>query len=78
MKLAGQGPQQPKPARDAVGQTTVDLQTEITQAREQASEALRQQKIGAAQRDIVSDFYKNLAPGGGEPSPRPPPTPPKP
>lgn len=77
MKLAGQGPQQPKPARDGVGQTTVDLQADITQAREQAGEALRQQKIGAAQRDIVTDFYKNLAPGGDAP-PRPPPAPPKP
>lgn len=67
MKLAGQGPVQNKPARDAVGQATIDLQAELTEARQQAAEALRQQRIGTAQRDLVSDFYKNLVPGRAEP-----------
>ncbi|HMP01875.1 MAG TPA: hypothetical protein PKD86_06620 [Gemmatales bacterium] len=72
MRLAGQGPQQPKPGRDGVGQSSAELQAELVEAREQAGEALRQQKVRPAQRDVVADFYKNLAPGGAAPPPSPP------
>jgi hypothetical protein len=71
MKVSGQGPVQPKPARDVVGQSTIDLQAELVEARQQAGESLRQQRIGTAQRDLVSDFYKNLVPGGTAPPKKP-------
>jgi len=32
-------------------------------AKQQASEALKQQKISQTQKNVVTDFYKNLAPG---------------
>jgi hypothetical protein len=51
---------QPKPSDK--GKTTVELGPTILEAREQATEALRTQKVPAAQRDLVSDFYRNLAP----------------
>ncbi len=60
LSFGGYGPIQPKPAEK--GKTTVELGATIQEAREQAVEALRQQKVPAAQRDLVSEFYKNLGP----------------
>jgi hypothetical protein len=62
MRGSGTGPVQPKPAREGIGKTTVEMSADLSEARNQASEALRQQKVGPAQRDLVSDFYKNLTP----------------
>ena len=62
ISYAGQGPVQPKPGQDFKGKSTVELGPDLSDAREQAAEALRQQKIPGAQRDLVSDFYKNLTP----------------
>ncbi len=36
---------------------------DLDQAKQQASEALKQQKISQTQKNVVTDFYKNLAPG---------------
>ncbi len=56
----GYGPQQVKPDRDSIGKTTVDIGPGLVQTRQQATEALRQQKVPPQQRDLVSEFYKNL------------------
>ena len=39
------------------------IQADLDQAKQQASEALKQQKISQTQKNVVTDFYKNLAPG---------------
>lgn len=62
IRVTGQGPVQPKPEKDGVGLTTLELSTELNEASQQASEALRQQKVAPSQRDLVTDFYKNLNP----------------
>lgn len=62
MRVVGVGPVQNKPDKNAQPGAVVDVAAEMNQAREQATEALRQQKVGPAQRDLVSDFYKNLTP----------------
>ncbi|MCS6976524.1 MAG: hypothetical protein NZM31_05875 [Gemmatales bacterium] len=56
----GYGPQQVKPDRNSIGKTTVDIGPELVETRQQATEALRQQKVPPQQRDLVSEFYKNL------------------
>jgi DNA repair exonuclease SbcCD ATPase subunit len=56
----GYGPQQMKPDRDFVGKTTVDIGPALEETRHQASEAVRQQKLPQAQRDMVHEFYRNL------------------
>jgi hypothetical protein len=60
--LQGHGPNQPKPEKNAIGKTTLDIAPDLHETREQATEALRNQKVPAAQRDVVSEFYKNLTP----------------
>jgi hypothetical protein len=55
---------QPKPDRDSIGKTTVDIAPGLTETKQQASEALRQQKVPQPQRDLVTDFYKNLVEQG--------------
>jgi hypothetical protein len=60
--LIGQGPLQPRPAQDVIGKPTVVVAPRMDEAREQALEALRQQKIPPHQLGTVSEFYKNLAP----------------
>jgi len=70
--MKGYGPDMPKPDKDTLGKATVDLATDLLEAGEQAGEALRQQKVPAAQRDVVGDFYKNLTPQkGAEKKPKP-------
>jgi hypothetical protein len=34
----------------------------VEEAKAEATEALRQQKVPSAQRDLVGEFYKNLTP----------------
>ena len=60
----GYGQDQPKPDRDSIGKTTVDIAPGLTETKQQASEALRQQKVPQPQRDLVTDFYKNLVEQG--------------
>ena len=62
MRMVGQGPVQPKPEKDGLGLTTMEMADSLAKAKDQAIEALRQQRVGAAQRDLVTDFYKNLTP----------------
>lgn len=62
MRITGQGPVQPKPEKEGLGLTTAEMADSLVKAKDQAIEALRQQKVGSAQRDLVSDFYKNLTP----------------
>jgi hypothetical protein len=66
MTVVGQGPKQGKPGKDMVKNRMELSPAELDQAKQQASEALKQQKISQTQRDVVTDFYKNLAPAGGE------------
>ena len=65
--MKGYGPEMPKPDKDTLGKSTVDLAPDLMEAGEQAGETLRQQKVPAAQRDVVGEFYKNLTPQKGEP-----------
>lgn len=67
MRVIGQGPIQPKPEKDGVGMSTLELSSELSEANQQANEALRQQKVAPSQRDLVNDFYKNLNPKAKEP-----------
>jgi hypothetical protein len=64
--LEGHGPNQPKPEKNAIGKTTLEIAPDLEATKEQAAEALRSQKIPAGQRDVVSDFYKNLTPEKGK------------
>jgi len=57
----GYGPEQPKPDKDTVGKTTVELGEGIQESGQQATEALRGQRIPQAQKNVVGDFYSNLA-----------------
>lgn len=66
MTVVGQGPKQGKPGKDMVKNRMELSPADLDQAKQQASEALKQQKISQTQRDVVTDFYKNLAPSGGE------------
>jgi hypothetical protein len=66
--LEGHGPDQPKPEKSAIGKTTLDIAPDLNETRQQATEALRSQKVPAAQRDVVSEFYKNLTPERGKPA----------
>jgi hypothetical protein len=70
MRITGQGPVQPKPEKDGLGLTTTEMAGDLVKAKDQAIEALRQQKIGSAQRDLVTDFYKNLTPEGDRAKPK--------
>ncbi len=69
MRVTGQGPVQPKPDKDGLGLTTLEMADSLVKAKDQAIEALRQQKVGSAQRDLVTDFYKNLTPESEKKSP---------
>jgi len=60
----GFGPEQMKPDRDSIGKTTVDIGPGLVETKQQATEALRQQKVPQPQRDLVTDFYKNLVEQG--------------
>jgi myosin heavy subunit len=66
MTVVGTGPKQGKPGKDLVKNRLELSPAELDQAKQQASEALKQQKISQTQRDVVTDFYKNLAPSNGE------------
>lgn len=70
MRVTGQGPVQPKPEKDGLGLTTQEMAGDLVHAKDQAIEALRQQRVGTAQRDLVSDFYKNLTPEGEREKPK--------
>jgi len=63
LTVVGEGPKQGKPGKDQVKDRLVLSPAELDQAKQQASEALKQQKISQTQKNVVSDFYKNLAPG---------------
>ncbi|MBL8822624.1 MAG: hypothetical protein JNJ77_08565 [Planctomycetia bacterium] len=63
LTVVGDGPKQGKPGKDQVKERMVLSPAELDQAKQQASEALKQQKISQAQKSVVTDFYKNLAPG---------------
>lgn len=63
LTVVGDGPKQGKPSKDQVKERMVLSPAELDQAKQQASEALKQQKISQAQKSVVTDFYKNLAPG---------------
>jgi hypothetical protein len=63
LTVVGEGPKQGKPGKDQVKNRAELTPAELDQAKQQASEALKQQKISQTQRDVVSEFYKNLAPG---------------
>lgn len=67
MILEGYGPNQPKPEKNVLGKTTLDIAPDLDLTKEQAAELLRSQKIPAAQKDVVSDFYKQLAPDRRKP-----------
>lgn len=56
----GYGPQQTKPDRDSIGKTTVEIGPGLVETRQQATEALRQQRVPPQQRDLVNEFYRNL------------------
>jgi hypothetical protein len=64
IQFHGFGPDQMKPDRDSIGKTTIDIGPGLTESKQQASEALRQQKVPQPQRDLVTDFYKNLVEKG--------------
>jgi hypothetical protein len=64
--LTGHGPDQPKPEKNAIGKTTLEIAPDLEATKEQAAEALRSQKIPASQRDVVGDFYKYLTPEKGK------------
>lgn len=63
LTVVGDGPKQGKPSKDQLKDRISISSTELDQAKQQASEALKQQKISQAQKNVVTDFYKNLAPG---------------
>lgn len=63
LTVVGDGPKQGKPGKDQIKDRMTVSATELDQAKQQASEALKQQKISQAQKNVVTDFYKNLAPG---------------
>lgn len=63
LTVVGDGPKQGKPGKDQVNNRAILTPAELDQTRQQASEALKQQKISQTQRNVVTDFYKNLAPG---------------
>lgn len=63
LTVVGEGPKQGKPGKDQVKERIVLSSAELDQAKQQASEALKQQKISQTQKNVVTDFYKNLAPG---------------
>ena len=66
MILEGFGPDQPKPEKNVLGKSTLEIAPDLEMTKEQATELLRSQKIPAAQRDLVSDFYKHLTPEKGK------------
>jgi hypothetical protein len=61
--VVGEGPKQGKPGKDNVKERITLSPAELDQAKQQASEALKQQRISQTQKNVVTDFYKNLAPG---------------
>ncbi len=63
LTVVGEGPKQGKPGKDQVKDRIVLSSADLDQAKQQASEALKQQKISQTQKNVVTDFYKNLAPG---------------
>ena len=63
LTVVGEGPKQGKPGKDQVKDRMVLSSADLDQAKQQASEALKQQKISQTQKNVVTDFYKNLAPG---------------
>jgi hypothetical protein len=63
LTVVGEGPKQGKPGKDQVKNRIELTPAELDQARQQADEAIKRQKITQTQRSVVSDFYKNLAPG---------------
>lgn len=63
LTVVGEGPKQGKPGKDLVKERVVLTSADLDQAKQQASEALKQQKISQTQKNVVTDFYKNLAPG---------------
>ncbi len=63
LTVVGEGPKQGKPGKDQVKTRVTLTPAELDQAKQQASEALKQQKISQTQKNVVTDFYKNLAPG---------------
>ncbi|HQR05245.1 MAG TPA: hypothetical protein PLN21_00400 [Gemmatales bacterium] len=63
LTVVGEGPKQGKPGKDQVKERIVLSSADLDQAKQQASEALKQQKISQTQKNVVTDFYKNLAPG---------------
>lgn len=60
IQFKGYGPEQPKPDRDSVGKTTVEIGEGILESKHEATEALRGQRIPQAQKNVVTDFYSNL------------------
>ncbi|MFO0812827.1 MAG: hypothetical protein U0796_06385 [Gemmatales bacterium] len=63
LTVVGEGPKQGKPGKDQVKERVTISSAELDQAKQQASEAIKQQKISQTQKNVVTDFYKNLAPG---------------
>lgn len=62
LTVKGQGAKQTRPDPKSRRQTTAEQAVEIGEAREKATEAMRSQRLPAAQQGVVSEFYKNLAP----------------
>lgn len=63
MTIVGSGPKQDKPTQDPKAKDKITLSTtELDRTRQEAGEALRQSKIGQSQKELVSEFYKNLTP----------------
>ncbi|HMP16635.1 MAG TPA: hypothetical protein PKD72_06415 [Gemmatales bacterium] len=63
LQVVGEGPKQGKPGKDQVKNRINLSAVELDQAQQQASEALKQQRISQSQKNVVNEFYKNLAPG---------------